>query len=156
MESVGYSHHQQNQSRLSPARPTQPPSEVSPTPPHKSAPTHPAQCCSLAAIFAPCCQSTAAQLCSHLLAMPKQQQFVQARGASSPCPNHASTPSPPSLCPAPTAKLFRSHRPSTFSKQPGFVKVKPCLSITLQVAICQYVRGMANRNSATWWRLMTV
>ena len=51
--------------------------------------------------------------------------------ASSPHPNHASTPSPPSLCPVPTVKLFRIYRPSTFSKRARFAKVKQWLNPSL-------------------------
>ena len=153
MESVGYSHHQQNQSRLSPARPQKCP-PLRPTKVHPPSPVL-LPCCHFCSLLSKHCSSTVQPPSCNAKAVVTKAAAC-ARGASSPRPNHASTPSPPSLCPAPTAKLFRSHRPSTFSKQPGFVKVKPCLSITLQVAICQYVRGMANRNSATWWRLMTV
>ena len=133
--------HQENQSRLSPARPT-PPSKVFLTPPHKSAPTQP-QSCSLAAIFAPRCQSIAAQLCSHLLAMPKQQlelALVHKSQLCSPRPNHASTPA--SVLPQlPSCFVVINH------VLLGFVKVKPCLFISV---------GRMNCNIAMKQRLMAV
>ena len=115
--------HQENQSRLSPARPT-PPSKVFLTPPHKSAPTQP-QSCSLAAIFAPRCQSIAAQLCSHLLAMLSSSlSLLWCTRASSPRPNHASTPA--SVLPQlPSCFLVINH------VLLGFVNVKPRLFISV-------------------------